>query len=81
MKHSKVPARYDSSDLELSRIMLGYWTNFAKNGNPNGENLPTWNKYSKTTDYIQELGSRVGQIEDKYLELYSILDQYIDSLE
>ena len=81
VKHSKVPARYDSSDLELSRIMLGYWTNFAKNGNPNGENLPTWNKYSKATDYIQELGSRVGQIEDKYLELYSILDQYIDNLE
>ena len=81
VKHTAVPARYDSSDLELSRIMLGYWTNFAKTGNPNGSGLPTWNKYSNSQDNVQELGVRVGALEDKYLELYTLLDQYIDSLE
>ena len=81
VKHTEVPLRYDQSDLDLSETMLSYWTNFAKTGNPNGEGLPTWNKYVNSTDKVQELGSRVGPLEDKYLSLYTLLDQYIDSLE
>ena len=80
VKHSEVPARYDASDLALSETMLGYWTNFAKTGNPNGSGLPTWNKYSNSQDNVQELGARVGALEDKYVELYSLLDQFIDSI-
>ena len=29
-----------ASDLEVTRLMTGYWTNFAKTGDPNGEGLP-----------------------------------------
>ena len=58
--------------------MLNYWANFVKNGNPNGEGLPTWNQYQNNTDNVQELGSNVGSIPDKYLELYDLIDQYLD---
>lgn len=30
----------------LSSAMVGYWTNFAKNGNPNAEGLPLWTSYT-----------------------------------
>jgi len=33
---------YPEEDYRLSDIMLGYWSNFMKNGDPNGEGLPFW---------------------------------------
>jgi len=32
-------------DRKLSEEIMGYWTNFAKTGDPNGAGLPTWPKY------------------------------------
>ncbi|KAL9839162.1 fatty acyl-CoA hydrolase precursor, medium chain-like isoform 2-T2 [Geothlypis trichas] len=32
---------------ELSRTVMRYWTNFAKNGNPNGEGLVHWPQYDQ----------------------------------
>ena len=37
---------YTDNDYALSRLMVSYWTNFVKNGDPNGENLPTWRPYT-----------------------------------
>jgi para-nitrobenzyl esterase len=38
-------ARYAPVDREISAAMQGYWTNFAKSGNPNGAKLPQWPKF------------------------------------
>jgi para-nitrobenzyl esterase len=35
-----------SADEAISEAMAGYWTNFAKNGDPNGEGLPEWPAFS-----------------------------------
>ena len=33
---------YSKEDIKLAELMQNYWVNFAKNGNPNGDNLPDW---------------------------------------
>jgi para-nitrobenzyl esterase len=36
-------------DTAVADLMQGYWTNFAKTGNPNGDNLPSWPRYEGAT--------------------------------
>lgn len=44
-------------DYELSNKMTSYLTNFVKHGNPNGEDLPTWNPSSKKEKKVLHLGN------------------------
>ena len=44
------------SDLEISEAMGRYWTNFAKNGNPNGEGVPDWPAFSNANPVVMYLG-------------------------
>jgi para-nitrobenzyl esterase len=39
-------------DRRLSEQMMGYWTNFARSGDPNGPGLPVWPKYGKDDELI-----------------------------
>lgn len=36
---------YSGADFDLSNIMCALWTNFVKNGDPNGIDLPVWDAY------------------------------------
>ncbi|XP_068938557.1 liver carboxylesterase 1-like isoform X2 [Petaurus breviceps papuanus] len=40
-------------EKKLSRTMMKYWANFAKNGNPNGEGLLKWPAYDQNESYLQ----------------------------
>lgn len=78
VKKSPYSYRYDQSDIELSNMMNSYWINFVKTGNPNGEGLPVWNEYSKADNNLLEFGKNVGPIKDPYVDLYPIIDEFID---
>lgn len=41
------PDRYGEYDIKLSDLMGTYWTNFAKHGNPNMEDLPLWPEFTE----------------------------------
>lgn len=43
------------ADMELSNRMCDYWTNFIKNGDPNGEKLPKWEACCEKNLYVQKL--------------------------
>ena len=36
---------YNQTDLDLSKAIMGYWTRFAKTGNPNGGGQTEWPSY------------------------------------
>ena len=69
---------YKDEDRLLSQMMVKYWTNFIKTGNPNGEGLPTWSTYNGVDKKVMELGTNVGMFTDKYTELYKILNDFMD---
>ena len=78
VKKSPYPYRYNQSDIDLSERMLNYWVNFVKNGDPNYEESMQWTPYFKSEAKIMELGENVGLIKDPYMDLYPIIDDYID---
>ncbi|KFQ21301.1 Fatty acyl-CoA hydrolase precursor, medium chain, partial [Mesitornis unicolor] len=40
-------------EKSLSRTLMKYWANFARNGNPNGEGLVEWPSYNLNEEYLQ----------------------------
>jgi para-nitrobenzyl esterase len=42
---TRLDTTWRDQDRKLSEQMMGYWTNFAKTGNPNGPGLPGWPAY------------------------------------
>ncbi len=39
---------FEPADHALAKLMSGYWVNFIKTGNPNGNGLPEWPKHNTT---------------------------------
>lgn len=65
---------YDEADRKLSGLISEYFVNFISTGDPNGPDLPLWER-SKDGSVLMELGDRQGPTEDPYLPLYGILDR------
>jgi para-nitrobenzyl esterase len=62
-------------DHKLSDMMGAYWTNFAKSGNPNGEGLPAWPKYTSKGDYsVMHLSADPHVAPDAHRARYLLLD-------
>ncbi|XP_026547532.1 fatty acyl-CoA hydrolase precursor, medium chain-like, partial [Notechis scutatus] len=40
-------------EKRLSRTIMKYWSNFARNGNPNGEGLVEWPQYGLHEEYLE----------------------------
>jgi para-nitrobenzyl esterase len=55
--------------------MADYWTDFAKSGNPNGANLPTWLPYEVQHERALELGDEIRMIDYPNLVQIRILDE------
>ena len=45
------PSIFTPDQQQLSNTMIGYWTQFAKSGNPNSEGAPDWPLYNATAQF------------------------------
>ncbi len=43
---------WEAVDFKIADTMSSYWVNFAKNGNPNGKDLPEWKTYNTTDEQV-----------------------------
>jgi para-nitrobenzyl esterase len=48
---------FQKLDQDLAAAIQGYWTNFAKTGDPNGGGLPQWRPYTTGADWYMEFGN------------------------
>ncbi len=64
-----------AKDRELGNTMRGCWIQFAKTGNPNGANLPTWPAYKAATDEHLEFGDEIRTGHGLYKEACDLLDK------
>ena len=54
IKQRPMRPEYQPEDYAISKAMQEYWTNFAKTGDPNGNELPAWLKYQSSTGQFLE---------------------------
>ncbi len=70
----KLPWRPE--DYDLSEQMGSYWTNFARTGNPNQEELPDWPRYGKEGAYmVMHLVTQPRATPDQQRAQYLLLDK------
>jgi para-nitrobenzyl esterase len=53
--------QYGAADRQLSNVMLAYWTNFAKRGDPNGDGLPLWPRFSASAGGYMRFSTALPQ--------------------
>jgi para-nitrobenzyl esterase len=58
----------------LSQRMTGYWTNFARTGDPNGPGLPSWSAYNAASEPIVVLDTTVSSVYSYHAQECAFLD-------
>ncbi len=46
------PQPYDEEGINLSQMLIEYWTSFAKTGQPESQHGPVWTPYSEDQSYL-----------------------------
>jgi para-nitrobenzyl esterase len=66
---------YSHKDQDVSRTMRSYWTNFAKNGDPNGSGMPAWRPQSARDDLLLISNSGIVCGADPMKERLDLIEQ------
>ena len=69
-----------AEDTEVARLMSGYWTNFAKRGDPNGEGLPEWPAFGADAEQVLDISATPAVITGLRQEKLDAMDRYFASL-
>lgn len=66
-------------DRNLASIMSKYWLNFALTGDPNGEGLPSWEKFQGAEGPALEIGETITSVSPPRTDRYALLDRHYNS--
>lgn len=53
------PLAWTEKDRDVANAMASYWTNFARSGDPNGENLPQWPQFNRSSESALLIGDGI----------------------
>ncbi|NKC00203.1 MAG: carboxylesterase family protein [Pseudomonadales bacterium] len=59
----KVGLDWTPEDRALSDLMVNYWTNFARTGDPNGDALPDWQSFNSQSFATQRLNAETQTVD------------------
>jgi para-nitrobenzyl esterase len=59
--------------------MTGYWTQFAKTGDPNGPGLPPWPVYDPKTDLALEIGHGIKLRPTPHVDRFALFERSLNA--
>ena len=68
---------WSDDDRRFAKIVSSYWINFAKTGNPNGDDLPPWAAFDPGNPRAMHFGKSavMGPVDNR--RLYDFWDEYV----
>jgi para-nitrobenzyl esterase len=69
----------NAEDRKLVELMTGYWTQFAKTGDPNGSGLPSWLVYDPKADLVLEIGHEVKLRPTPQADRFAVFERSLNS--
>jgi para-nitrobenzyl esterase len=69
-------AQAGSTDAALSALMMAYWTNFARNGDPNGDGLPAWPVYAGPGSQVMRFDVTSGAASEDGTERFRFIQSF-----
>ena len=66
----------DAADRRLTQMILAYWVQFAKTGDPNMDDLPHWPQFDPATEDHIDLGDEIRSAQGFERDLCAILDRH-----
>jgi para-nitrobenzyl esterase len=64
------------ADRDVSDAIIGYWTQFAKSGNPNRPGLPEWRAFEKGNECYLDLGDEITCAKDFKKDRIEVLEAF-----
>lgn len=77
--YSAAPQRpFTVQDRAIGDVMMVYWSNFVKTGDPNGAEAPRWPEAHLGTPVVMELGDRFAPLAPLSPEVSKFFGAYFD---
>jgi para-nitrobenzyl esterase len=71
--------RDDEETMRISRAMGHYWINFARAGDPNGKDLPSWPSYRPGTEEIVDFADKVNVLKGPRNEQLDVIERVLSA--
>ncbi|MGC1521890.1 MAG: carboxylesterase family protein [Steroidobacteraceae bacterium] len=72
-------APWNDDQRDMGRKIAAYWTNFARTGDPNGGELPTWPAFNARTNPVMYIGEKFEAGTMPQLRAHFLFDTYMNS--